>query len=500
MQPTDSTPDQPADQPIDVLIARARAAKGKSQHQLADLLRQASGNPGIDRGAVSRWEHGHRIPTPYWRRHLHTVLGIPPDALDRAAAVARARRAAASIPTRPASPVPIRGEILTPREIRFAPDPAPADGEPLEQLWEPARTVDDIDDFTLRDLALGRREVGILATVLVGAALTELLEGWLRHGAGILGPDRRGTLGQAELERIEFATQALRHWDDRFHLGIRRKAVVGQLNEVIALLKDGQPAGMARRLFAVAAELAKIAASMSYDAGLHPTAQRYYLFALRASHQAGDRLFGVGILANMARQLLDLGRQGDALELVRLALDGVHRHAPGRVQAMLRTREAWAYAGMGRVQAFHRAVGQARDSFAAAPVDQPHPHWVANFDEAELAGVIGARYRDLARHDPKQATRAVAYIQQAIDLRDPGKLRNRTFDTIGLGRAYLLLGEPEQACQLAEAALALAVRIGSGRVNRRLRDFSREADRYASSPVVADVRAKVEDHLRTTAS
>ena len=45
-----------------------------------------------DRGMVARWETGRRIPTPYWRVHLATVLQLPAAQLDKAASIARARR------------------------------------------------------------------------------------------------------------------------------------------------------------------------------------------------------------------------------------------------------------------------------------------------------------------------------------------------------------------------------------------------------------------------
>src|ERR1700683_2049316 len=44
------------------------------------------------RAMVARWEPGRRIPTPYWRVHLATVLQLPAAQLDEAASVARARR------------------------------------------------------------------------------------------------------------------------------------------------------------------------------------------------------------------------------------------------------------------------------------------------------------------------------------------------------------------------------------------------------------------------
>lgn len=75
------------------LIERVRVAQGKSQDVLAEALRDVSGNLSVNREYVSRWEAGRRVPTPYWRRHLSTVLNIPQDDLDRAATVARTQRA-----------------------------------------------------------------------------------------------------------------------------------------------------------------------------------------------------------------------------------------------------------------------------------------------------------------------------------------------------------------------------------------------------------------------
>jgi hypothetical protein len=106
---------------------------------------------------------------------------------------------------------------------------------------------------------------------------------------------------------------------------------------------------------------------MSWDSGMQAMAQRYYILALRASKEAKEYSFGANILASMARQLLYMDRPGDALELIRLAEDGAKGHAPGgAVWSMLHTREAWAYAKLGRVQAFRRATGKAEDALADA--------------------------------------------------------------------------------------------------------------------------------------
>jgi hypothetical protein len=159
---------------------------------------------------------------------------------------------------------------------------------------------------------------------------------------------------------------------------------------------------------------------------------------------------------------------------------------------MLRTREAWAYAVTGRTQAFHRAAGLAWEAF-----DEPgpaEPYRLARFDAAELNGVIGARYRDLARHDTRQAGRAREHINEALRLRDPSESRGRIFDLIGLARTNLVLGDTEAAAHAARQALAILHDARSGRARRRLRDFYRESEQLDASSI-RDVRDAIADQL-----
>lgn len=89
---------------------------------------------------------------------------------------------------------------------------------------------------------------------------------------------------------------------------------------------------------------------------------------------------------------------------------------------------------------------------------ETEPRWTSGLDAAELAGVIGARYRDLAQHDPAQTPRAVRYIGQALLLRDASRQRNRAFDLIGLARVHLIIGEPEQGAALIGQCCRLRAR------------------------------------------
>ncbi|MFE1102378.1 helix-turn-helix domain-containing protein [Nocardiopsis alba] len=369
-------------------------------------------------------------------------------------------------------------------------------------LWSAARTVEDIAEITLEDLMKRRAALALGGGLVVGVALTETLEHWLMEPQSILGQGR-GRLGEAELQRIETATVALRHWDDRRRLGIRRKAIVGQLSEVSELAETPQSAPVQARLFVAMAELSKIVASMSHDSGDHPTAQKYYTLSLRAIHQAGPEhtLYGVGVLADMARQMLDTKNPQEALDISRIALDSAHSHnAPSSVMAMLRTREGWSYAGMGRAAAYKRSVAQAEDLLESGAGEEL-PSWARNFDHAELAGVVGARYRDLALGQKDVATRhryaqaSADYIDRALRLRAPEKKRNRAFDLVGLGRTYLALDEPEEAARMIGQAADIERDLGSGRVRRRLHDWYREAAAFHRESTVAEMRERLSNTL-----
>jgi hypothetical protein len=218
-------------------------------------------------------------------------------------------------------------------------------GDDLEP-WVPSRTVEAIGRFTRMDLVLDRRDATkAIATLAVGTPLFERVERWLTsaHDRPDHGP--LGNIGLDDVRRFEQAAQLFRDWDDHFGGGLRRKAVVGQLNEVADLLRDSHPDEITRRLFRVMAHLAETAAMMCWDSGRAAVAQRYYILALRASKEAREFGFGANIVASMARQLLYMGRPDDALELVRLAQDGAKdRAVSATVWAMLHTREAWAHA------------------------------------------------------------------------------------------------------------------------------------------------------------
>ncbi|MEU6123581.1 hypothetical protein [Streptomyces sp. NPDC047123] len=350
--------------------------------------------------------------------------------------------------------------------------------------WTGPQTVALISEFSRSDLMLARR--GFLGTSLAlsaGPALIEPMQRWLVPApttAPAEEPDsaaqrRPARLSKPELDLLESTTVMFRQWDAQCGGGLRRKAVVGQLHEVTDLLQEPQPEATSRRLFKVAGELAELAGWMSYDVGLQPTAQKYFVLALHAAKEAGEKPLGSYILSSMSRQMIHLGRPDDALELVHLAQYGSRDIASPRTQAMLYAMEARAYASMGQPGKCKRAVRMAEDAFAdAEDYTEPEPDWIRFFSEAELNGENAHSYRDLAYvagRSPTYASLAEPVMDRAVRLfeKDAEHQRSYALNLIGKATVHLLQREPEQSTVLAGQALDIAKKVRSERVNTRLR-------------------------------
>lgn len=393
--------------------------------------------------------------------------------------------------------------------LRSAHQPPATSGVDLP--WAAPQTVELISEFSRSDLMLGRRGfLGASLGLAAGPALVEPMQRWLvptpSGPQGVLprpSADRSEhptALSAPELDLLETTAVMFRQWDAQCGGGLRRKAVVGQLHEVTDLLQETHPERVAKRLFKVAAELAELAGWMSYDVGLQPTAQKYFVLALHAAKEAGDRPLGAYVLSNMGRQMIHLGRPDDALELVHLAQYGSRGSATATTQSMLHALEARAYANLGQPQKCHRAVRMAEESFSES-CPAKDPDWIRFFSKGELHAENAHSYRDLtyaAGRSHTYASLARPEMEKAVALfaADREHQRSYALNLVGMAGIDLLERSPEQACDRVQRAIDLAGKVRSERVNTSIRRTADSALRdYGRTAEVVALHARLRHDL-----
>ncbi|OEU98028.1 regulator [Streptomyces qinglanensis] len=324
-----------------------------------------------------------------------------------------------------------------------------------------------------------------------------------RVGGGIGVASRAPSLAAARLERVErgpgqrvsggdvaalrSVCELFRALDHAYGGGHARQALVRYLeHEAEPMLRGVYGEQLGRRLFAAAADLTRLAGWTSYDIAAHGLAQRYFVQALRLTQAAGDRAFGSYVLVTMSRQAVYLGHGREAVQLARVAQQGVGTSVPRVVQALLHAAEARGHGVLGEVRACTASLARAERALEAARPSEDVPGWARFFDEAQLADEFGHCHRDL-----QQYRAAAQHAERSLQLRGAGFARSRLFCRVVLASARLGLGEIEQACGLAAEAAHQAAEMRSVRAHEYVRDFERRLEPYRDAAAVRQYREKV---------
>ncbi|MBY8886277.1 regulator [Streptomyces sp. PTM05] len=301
-----------------------------------------------------------------------------------------------------------------------------------------------------------------------------------QHGAGQPGggPGRRVSAG--DVHALRSVGELFRSLDNAYGGGHARQALVRYLeHESEPMLRGSYGESLGRRLFASVADLTRLAGWTSYDIGAHGLAQRYFVQALRLSQAAGDRVYGGYVLVTMSRQAVYLGHGREAVQLARVAQQGVGPGAPPVVQALLHAAEARGHGVLGEARPCVAALARAERALEAARPGDETPYWAKFFDEAQLADEFGHCHRDL-----QQYRTAAQHAERSLELRGPAYARSRLFCRVVLATARLGLGELDQACALACESVQQASEMRSLRAVEYVRDFARRVDPHREAPAV----------------
>lgn len=163
-----------------------------------------------------------------------------------------------------------------------------------------------------------------------------------------------------DIAALRSVGELFRALDHAYGGGHARQALVRYLeHEAEPMLRGSYGEATGRRLFAAAADLTRLAGWTSYDIAAHGLAQRYFVQALRLAQAAGDRAYGSYVLVTMSRQAVYLGHGREAVQLARVAQQGIGSSAPPAVQALLHSAEARGHGVLGEVRACTTALARA---------------------------------------------------------------------------------------------------------------------------------------------
>ncbi|MED7947343.1 transcriptional regulator [Streptomyces sp. BE303] len=357
--------------------------------------------------------------------------------------------------------------------------------------WSAAAVVAAILDTTRSD-AMTDDTTSTTARLLTGPELTAAVQPWLHlPDTELPTPTRPGRLGMSDVLRIRDTTDAFRRLDNAHGGGLSRRAVVGQLQDITTMVKQGRASDeVGRELFVAVADLASVAGWMTHDVGRHAEAQHYLLLGLQAAKAAGPAGAAIaGHLLNcLARQANHLRRPTDALELVQAGMYGTRKLPADRLRAVLAILEARCHATLGDLPAAQRSIATAEH---ALDNDTEPPTWVLWFDRAEYEVTVGVCELIAAEHDADRARNAITSIEAGTALRPAERTRSRAFDQIALARAYVRSGDLDGADTATYNALHLFGHVDSTRITDRLRELDAELAAVPGAPLARTTRERI---------
>jgi tetratricopeptide (TPR) repeat protein len=265
------------------------------------------------------------------------------------------------------------------------------------------------------------------------------------------------------------------------------------------------------RLFHLVALLAQHAGWAAFDAGQHGLAQRYYLTALRAAHQAGDRQLAAHVLADLAFQSASTDARADADDLAEVAMRAADR-TPARVRASVASRAAFAYGAAGNEHAFATCRDLAHEQLDGARPEAGDPDWMYYLTPGHIDSLAASAFVYLAQTERAQGQtrRARARLRDSVQLLpSTAALRDRAHphqrraavDGAWLALAHTLYGDLEQGCHVGRLTISRLDRVQSDRcvgVLRALRGALRTG--RMNNPDVREFVVELERALAVQAS
>lgn len=458
----------PTGLPLADMIAREMEAQGLSLVGFAKRVRKAAEKADDEYSAASdslvcKWRAGHVTPSAHHARLIARATNLPVTVVVAAAEIQRKLMTqgttASGATDPPMSALPDMTSAVRSTGCDLNASSAGLIYSP--SLDHALATVTSLwsEDRTGPTLLRSSPERG---------AWTSAALHWLVTPADSLAGRPGSRIGATDISALRGATAKFAELDNRFGGGAARELLVQYLaTDVSSTITRSYSESEGQALLSAASEATLLAAWMSYDAGLHGAAQRYFVQALRLAKAADDHLLGTSILAAMSHQATYLGDFGEAADLARAASMGGRTRTRATLMALFHAQEARACAAAGDERGCVAALACAESHFAKSNAADD-PEWIHYFDEGELAAEFAHCFRDLA-----QPNQAIEYANRSLALTDAKYARSNVFCKLVLAAAQLQQGDSDSACSTATSAIEGSEGMGSARPDQYIDDFNR---------------------------
>jgi hypothetical protein len=231
-------------------------------------------------------------------------------------------------------------------------------------------------------------------------------------------PVTRPRIGSADVDAIEAITDAFRRSGSAHGGGLCRAAAVAELHQVRRLEDATCSEDVRLGLRLATADLAMMAAYVSYDVEEHDSARRLWTFALDTARRTAENHprstdLAVNVLLDIADQALHLGHPREALHHVQLtSATAASRKYPASAitRSVTSAYLGWCRASLGEAEPCRRAMGQARDEFASADPGSAPP-WAQHVTDAVMSAEQGHSLYLLSLTDPDFALAAIEQLR-----------------------------------------------------------------------------------------
>ena len=292
--------------------------------------------------------------------------------------------------------------------------------------------------------------------------------------------------GRIDGQTIEHIEAVLRHCRQQdYALGPQAVlATVLAQRDLARVLEPDCPADLRPRMLSVLSEASRQAGWLSFDLKQFGHAGYYYEDARALAHEAENTGLGAFVLCEMSHLATWRGTPRIGIDHAVAAGQWADRTDDVRLRAYAADVAARAYAAAGQRDACLHALDTAHTVLTTADGHAPS---YSTYDEAIHISIRGQCHLRLG-----EAERAVSYRRQALDVLDHSCFtRDVVMAGIGLGEAYVLCTEIDEAARLLGDAGEIAAGNSSARLIGRLEQVRAGMEQWKDTRAVRELDERV---------